>query len=66
MIQRFADWLAYDVFRLDPTSHLGGAVDFFIYDSFKILLLLFAISVVMSISGLPVRESVSSPNSSNT
>ena len=49
MIQRFADWLAYDVFRLDPTSHLGGAVDFFIYDSFKILLLLFAISVVMGV-----------------
>lgn len=49
MIQRFADWLTYDLLRLDPASHLGGAVDFFIYDSLKILLLLFAISVVMGL-----------------
>lgn len=49
MIQRFADWLVYGVFRLEPASHLGSAVNFFVYDTLKILLLLFLISVVMGI-----------------
>lgn len=49
MIQRFADWLVYGLFCLDPASHLGRAVNFFFYDSIKILLLLFLISVVMGI-----------------
>lgn len=49
MIQRFADWLVYGLFRLDPASHLGSAVNFFFYDSIKILLLLFAISAVMGV-----------------
>ena len=49
MIQRFADWLVYGLFGLDPASHLGGAVNFFFYDSIKILLLLLAISVVMGL-----------------
>lgn len=47
MIQQFADWLIYDFFGLDATSRLGEAVNFFVYDSTKIILLLFAISIVM-------------------
>ncbi len=49
MIQQFADWLIYDIFGLDATSRLGEAVNFFVYDSTKIILLLFSISIVMGI-----------------
>lgn len=49
MIQAFADWIAYTVFGLSPESHLGSAVDFFFYDTIKITVLLFFISVVMGI-----------------
>ena len=49
MIQSSADWLVYTVLGLSPESHLGSAVNFFLYDSIKIILLLFAISVIMGI-----------------
>lgn len=49
MIQQFADWLVYTVIGLDGTTALGGAVNFFVYDSIKILLLLFLISSVMGV-----------------
>ena len=49
MIQQFADWLVYGIFGLDVSSRLGAAVNFFFYDTIKILILLFAISVVMGI-----------------
>lgn len=44
MIQQMADWLTYDQLGLDAASHLGSALNFFIYDTVKIILLLFAIS----------------------
>lgn len=49
MIQQFADRLVYGMFGLDAASHLGAAVNFFFYDSIKILILLFLISVVMGV-----------------
>ena len=49
MIQEFADWLVYDIFDLDASTALGEAVNFFFYDTIKILLLLFFISVIMGI-----------------
>ena len=49
MIQSFADWLVYSIFGLDSTTALGGAVNFFVYDSIKILILLFLISTIMGI-----------------
>lgn len=49
MIQRFADWLVYDIFSLEATTSLGRAVNFFFYDTIKILLLLFVISILMGI-----------------
>lgn len=49
MIQTFADWLVYTVFGFSPESHWGSAVNFFFYDSIKIVILLFFISVVMGI-----------------
>lgn len=49
MIQEFANWLVYGVFGLDAATHLGTAVNFFFYDTIKILILLFLISVLMGI-----------------
>ena len=49
MIQRFADWLVYDIFGLSADTSLGIAVNFFFYDTVKILILLFFISVLMGI-----------------
>lgn len=49
MIQNFADWLVYVVFGLDAASHLAQAVNFFIYDTIKILILLFFISAIMGV-----------------
>ena len=49
MIQRFADWLVYDISGLSADTSLGIAVNFFFYDTVKILILLFFISVLMGI-----------------
>lgn len=49
MLENFAIWLVYDVVGIEISSRLGEAVSFFIYDSLKIVLLLFAISIIMGI-----------------
>ena len=49
MIQQFADWLIYNICYLDPTSSLGLALNFFVYDSLKIIILIFVISIIMGI-----------------
>lgn len=49
MIQNFADWLVYDIFGLSPPTAWGTAVNFFFYDSIKIIILLFFISILMGV-----------------
>lgn len=49
MIQTFADWLVYSLIGLDGAGAWGSSVNFFVYDSIKILLLLFLISAVMGV-----------------
>lgn len=49
MIQTLADWLIYDVLGLDAASGLGTALNFFVYDSLKIVVLLFLISALMGV-----------------
>ena len=49
MLQQLADWLAYSLLGLDAQSRIGSAVDFFFYDTTKILILLFVISSVMGV-----------------
>ena len=49
MIQQFADWLIYDICGIDATTHLGEALNFFVYDTLKIIILLFVISIAMGI-----------------
>lgn len=47
MLQAIVDWLVYSIFNLESTSRIAQSLDFFIYDSIKILLLLFVmISVI--------------------
>ncbi|HIE45352.1 MAG TPA: hypothetical protein EYP87_04115 [Flavobacteriaceae bacterium] len=48
-INKIADYLVNDLFGLDPESHLAQSVHFFIYDTTKILLLLFIIIFFMGI-----------------
>ncbi|MUU76983.1 permease [Winogradskyella endarachnes] len=48
-IQNLADWTVYDVLELDKGAHLSEALNFFIYDTIKILLLLFVIIFIMGI-----------------
>ncbi|MFH1722968.1 MAG: permease [Candidatus Altiarchaeota archaeon] len=50
MIKWFSDWLTYSILGLSSDSLMGSAVNFFVYDSIKIIFLLyvmvFAIGVV--------------------
>ncbi|WP_029038191.1 permease [Salinimicrobium xinjiangense] len=57
-IQNFADWLIYSVFDIGADTHLGTALNFFIYDTIKILILLFLIVFLMGILNayLPVEK----------
>ena len=49
MIKRFADWIVFEKMGLLPKTHLGEAVDFFVYDMMKIFLLLVLIVYVVAI-----------------
>jgi uncharacterized membrane protein YraQ (UPF0718 family) len=49
MIKAFADWLTYSIFKLSADTHLADAVNFFIYDTIKILLMLTVIIFFVSI-----------------
>ena len=48
-IQNFADWLIYSLFQIGADTHLGIALNFFVYDTIKILFLLFVIVFLMGI-----------------
>lgn len=48
-IHYFADWLIYGVFQLSEESKLGTSLNFFVYDTLKILILLFVIVFIMGI-----------------
>ena len=47
-IQIFVNWLVYSVFNLQQGSILGGAINFFIYDTIKIFILLAVIIFAVS------------------
>lgn len=48
-IQHFADWIIYSIFGIGAETHLGTALNFFVYDTLKILVLLFLIVFLMGI-----------------
>jgi uncharacterized membrane protein YraQ (UPF0718 family) len=49
MLKEFADYITYTLLKLEPTSHLGDALNFFIYDTLKIFLLLTTIVYAVAI-----------------
>jgi uncharacterized protein len=57
-IQHFADWLIYSVMGIGTETHLGTALNFFVYDTLKILILLFIIVFLMGIVNayLPIEK----------
>jgi uncharacterized membrane protein YraQ (UPF0718 family) len=67
ILQEIVNYLTYILMGLDPSSSLGSAVNFFIYDTIKILILLtviiFAIAFFRSyISPLKVRKALGKRN----
>ncbi len=48
-LQPIIDYITYTLFTLSRDSHLGASVNFFIYDTIKILILLFLISSFMGV-----------------
>jgi hypothetical protein len=57
-LQHFADWLIYSVFGVSAQNKLGESLNFFVFDTLKIALLLFVITTVMGIvnSYFPVEK----------
>ena len=48
-LQPLVDYLTYGLIGLNADSHLGASINFFIYDTIKILILLFLISSLMGL-----------------
>jgi len=48
-LQPLIDYLIYELVGLNPESHLGASINFFFYDTIKILILLFLISSLMGV-----------------
>jgi len=49
MLKQIADYITFDLLKLTPGTHLGEALDFFLYDTVKIFLLLTTIIYVVAI-----------------
>jgi uncharacterized protein len=56
--QSFADWLIYGLIGIAEGTKLGDALNFFVYDTIKILILLFLVTALMGIvnSYFPVHR----------
>jgi uncharacterized membrane protein YraQ (UPF0718 family) len=48
-LQNFADWLIYTVFAIPANSRLGESLNFFVFDTLIIFILLFIITTIMGI-----------------
>ncbi|MDX1828490.1 MAG: permease [Lutibacter sp.] len=57
-IQKLADWIVFDLLHLIKGNHLAEALNFFIYDAVKIVLLLFVVIFFMGIvnSYFPIEK----------
>lgn len=57
-VQHLADWLIYGLFHLEKGSKVGDALNFFVFDTIKIFLLLFVVTFVMGIinSYFPINK----------
>ena len=57
-LEQLSEWVVFDLFNLEKGNHLAEALNFFFYDSIKILLLLFIVIFLMGIvnSYFPVEK----------
>lgn len=57
-IEIITNWFTYTVLNLDTTTQLAQALNFFLYDSIKIILLLLVITLLMTLlnSYLPIEK----------
>ncbi len=57
-LQDFSDWLVFDIMGFEETAHLAKALNFFIYDTIKILFLLVVVIFFMGVinSYFPVEK----------
>lgn len=57
-VQNFADWLIYSVFAIEQKTKIGDALNFFVFDTIKIFILLFFITILMGIinSYFPIEK----------
>ncbi len=57
-LENVINWLIYSLLNLDATNHWAQALNFFVYDSIKILLLLILITFIMTLinSYLPIKK----------
>ena len=58
-LQLFADWVTHTILGLGPTTPLASSVNFFVYDSIKVTLMLAVIVFAVGI----VRTAPTSPPS---
>ncbi len=57
-VQRFADYIIYNLLNLSPNTHLAQSLNFFVYDSIKIFILLILIVHLMTVINhlLPIEK----------
>jgi len=57
-LEYITNWFTYSVLPLEASSHFGQAINFFVYDSIKIILLLLVITNLMTLlnSYLPIEK----------
>lgn len=56
MLQVIIDWLVFSVFGLDSTTRSAQSLNFFLYDSIKILLLLFVMIFILGFLRTYIQE----------
>lgn len=47
-VEAISNWVIFDILNFESDSHIGKSIEFFIYDTVKILLLLFALIYVIA------------------
>ena len=57
-LEQITNWFTYSILHLEATTHIAQALNFFIYDSIKIILLLILITNLMTLlnSYLPIEK----------
>lgn len=48
MFQQFSNWLVYSIFNFNPSSKIGGSINFFVYDTIKIYFLVLVIIAIIA------------------